>query len=201
MIDFYSEAKKIQEELITIRRDLHMNPELGFEEYRTSGIIKAFLKKEGIPYEEVSGTGVCGIIKGAKEGKTVALRADIDALPLTDQKGLDYSSKIEGKMHACGHDAHTTILLGAARIINNHRDKISGNVKLFFEPAEETVGGARFMIKEQILENPKVDGVFGLHVSEDIPCGYIAIKKRNSKRCSQSFHFKAYWERWTWSSS
>ena len=178
MIDFYSEAKKLQEELIAIRRDLHMHPELGFEEYRTSGVIKAFLKKEGIPYEEVSGTGVCGIIKGAKDGKTVALRADIDALPLVDKKGLEYSSQIEGKMHACGHDAHTTILLGAARIINNHRDKLPGNVKLFFEPAEETVGGARFMIKEGILENPEVHGVFGLHVSEDVPCGYISIKKK-----------------------
>ena len=190
MIDFYNEAKKLQEELIAIRRDLHMNPELGFEEYRTSGIIKVFLKKEGIPYEEVSGTGVCGIIKGAKDGKTVALRADIDALPLIDKKGLAYSSQVEGKMHACGHDAHTTILLGAARIINNHRDKLSGNVKLFFEPAEETVGGARFMIKEGILENPKVHGVFGLHVSEDVPCGYISIKKGIVNAASNPFTLK-----------
>ena len=133
MIDFKEEANIIKEELIKIRRDFHEHPELGFEEFRTSKVIKDFLKANEIPYIEVAKTGVCGIIKGTKEGnnKTIALRGDMDALPLEDKKICEFKSKIDGKMHACGHDAHTTILLGAAKILNKYKDKFSGNVKLF----------------------------------------------------------------------
>jgi amidohydrolase len=173
------EANNIKEELVTIRRDIHEHPELGFEVERTSNIIKKFLKNEGIPFISVAGTGVCAVIKGEGIGdnnKTIALRADMDALPIQDKKGLSYSSKIQGKMHACGHDGHTTILLGVARILNKYKKNFSGNVKLLFEPAEETTGGAPIMIKEGVLENPKVDFVVGLHVTEDLECGKVRVK-------------------------
>lgn len=176
MINFLEKALEIQSELVAWRRDFHENPELGFEEYRTSEKIKEFLKSEGIEYMELANTGICAIIKG-NGTKTIALRGDIDALPLEDKKAADYSSKIHGKMHACGHDAHTTILMGAAKILNSIKDKLNGNVKLIFEPAEETVGGARFMIKEGALNNPSVDAVIGLHVNEEIKAGHIGVKR------------------------
>ena len=178
MITFLEEANRIKDELITIRRDLHEHPELGFEEKRTSEKIKEFLTKEGIPYVEVAKTGVCGIIKGEKKdnNRVIGLRADMDALPIQDKKVCSYSSKVPGKMHACGHDAHTTILLGVARILNKNKRLFGGCVKLFFEPAEETVGGAPFMIKEGVLENPRVDAIVGLHVTEDLDYGKIRIK-------------------------
>ena len=178
MITFLEEANRIKDELITIRRDLHEHPELGFEEKRTSEKIKEFLTKEGIPYVEVAKTGVCGIIKGEKKdnNRVIGLRADMDALPIQDKKVCSYSSKVPGKMHACGHDAHITILLGVARILNKNKRLFGGCVKLFFEPAEETVGGAPFMIKEGVLENPRVDAIVGLHVTEDLDYGKIRIK-------------------------
>ncbi|MBW6409155.1 M20 metallopeptidase family protein [Clostridium weizhouense] len=190
MIDFNKEANEIKDELISIRRDLHEHPEVGFEEVRTSGIIKDFLKKEGISYIELSKTGVCGIITGEKDGtkKTIALRADMDALPIQDMKSCPYSSKILGKMHACGHDSHTTILLGVAKILNKHKNLFSGNIKLIFEPAEETVGGARYMIKENVLENPKVDCILGLHVDENVKIGNIEIKKGVVNAASNPFN-------------
>jgi amidohydrolase len=180
-MNFKNQAISLKEELITIRRTLHQYPELGMEEFETSKFIKNFLKNEEIEFIEVSDTGVCGIIKGTKENikihkKTIALRGDIDGLPIADKKHCNYSSKIKGKMHACGHDAHTTILLGAAKILNKNKHLFSGNVKLLFEPAEETIGGARFMIEEGVLDNPKVDCICGLHVEETLECGTIMVK-------------------------
>ncbi|MCM8711329.1 amidohydrolase [Clostridium sp. SYSU_GA19001] len=186
MIDFLKKAELIKAELIKWRRDFHLNPELGFEEYETAKKIKSFLESEGIEYTEVSGTGICAVIRGNGE-KTIGLRADIDALPLEDKKVCEYSSKIKGRMHACGHDAHTTILLGAAKILNSIKDELKGNIKLFFEPAEETVGGARFMIKEGILENPKVDCIIGLHVDEGIKTGTIGVKRGVVNAASNPF--------------
>ncbi|WP_160690655.1 M20 family metallopeptidase [Clostridium sp. C2-6-12] len=192
MIDFNKEANEIKEELIEIRRDFHENPEIGFEEVRTSKKIKEFLKANNIEYIEIAKTGVCGIIKGTKEGnnKTVALRGDIDALPIQDMKTCEFKSKVDGMMHACGHDAHTTILLGAGKLLNKHRDKFSGTVKLLFEPAEETTGGATPMINEGVLENPKVDCIFGLHVDEETECGTIKIKKGVVNAASNPFSIK-----------
>ncbi|MGG7076770.1 M20 metallopeptidase family protein [Clostridium sardiniense] len=192
MINFRDEANKIKEDLIAIRRDIHMHPEVGFEEVRTSTLIKDFLKNEGIEYREVAGTGICGLIKGTKEGeiKTVALRGDMDALPIQDKKVCEYSSKVPGKMHACGHDAHTTILLGVAKLLNENKHLFSGNVKLLFEPAEETTGGASVMIEEGVLENPRVDKVFGLHVTEDLECGKIKIKKGVVNAASNPYKIK-----------
>ncbi|NRT76988.1 M20 metallopeptidase family protein [Clostridium beijerinckii] len=192
MIDFKKEANLIKDELIKIRRDLHEHPELGFEEVRTSKVIKDFLESNNIPYIQVAKTGVCGIIKGTKEGKnkTIALRGDIDALPIKDMKTCEFKSKIDGRMHACGHDAHTTILMGAAKLLNNNKDKFSGTVKLLFEPAEETTGGATPMINEGVLDNPRVDCVIGLHVDEETKCGTIKIKKGVVNAASNPFSVK-----------
>lgn len=192
MVDFRKEANEIKNELIDIRRDIHMHPEVGFEEVRTSNLIKDFLKNEGIEYTSVAGTGVCGIIRGTKEGsgKTIGIRADMDALPIQDNKVCEYKSTVKGKMHACGHDGHTTILLGVAKLLNRHKDLFSGNVKLLFEPAEETTGGASIMIKEGALENPKVDRVIGLHVTEDLECGKIRIKKGVVNAASNPYKIK-----------
>lgn len=190
MKNFKLEADNIKDELKQIRRTLHKYPELGFEETNTSKYIKEFLTKEGIEYTEFAKTGVCGIINGTKEGnnKVIALRADIDGLPIQDKKTCEYSSKVKGKMHACGHDGHTTILLGAAKILNKHKDEFSGIVKLIFEPAEETTGGAKVMIKEGVLENPKVDVMCGLHVEETIDCGSIMVRKGTVNAASNPFN-------------
>lgn len=190
MIDFRNEAKEIREELISIRRDIHEHPELGFEEFRTSGLIKDFLRAEGIGYKEVAKTGVIGIIKGTKDGdskRCIGIRGDMDALPIEEKSGCPYSSKFQGKMHACGHDAHTTILLGVAKVLNKNKDKFSGYVKLFFEPAEETTGGAPLMIKEGALASPSVECVIGLHVAEDVEVGTIRIKKGMVNAASNPF--------------
>ena len=189
MIDFLKEAKDIKVELIAIRRDLHEHPELGFEVLRTSQIVKDFLTKEGIPFYSFAKTGVCGLIEGEKKGenKTIALRADMDALPIQDKKKCLYSSRVQGKMHACGHDGHTAILLGAAKILNKYKKSFQGQVKLIFEPAEETTGGAPIMIKEGVLENPRVDMIVGLHVTEDLDIGKIKIRKGASNAASNPF--------------
>ena len=197
MIDFKKEAEKIKEEIINIRRDIHKNPELGFEEYRTSNLIKRFLENEGIKYTSIADTGVCGIIEGVLDDKrlkkgVVALRADIDALPILEKNDIIYKSQINGKMHACGHDAHTAILLGAAKILNKYKNRFSGIVKLLFEPAEETVGGAKFMIKEGVLDNPNVDIVIGLHVEETLDVGKIMIKNSVVNAASNPFSIKVY---------
>lgn len=187
MMNFKEEALKIKDEIINIRRDFHAHPELGFEEYRTSAKIKEFLDKENIPYKEVAGTGVCAIIKGKYAGKTIALRSDMDALPINEKNTCDYASKESGKMHACGHDGHLAILLGAAKILNKYKEQLKGNIKLLFEPAEETVGGASYMIKEGVLENPYVDAVLGLHVTEDLDVGKIKVKNGVVNAASNPF--------------
>lgn len=187
--DFLKMAQDMKDELIEIRRDLHMHPELDYDVFRTQGKIKEFLKNEGIDYTEAAGTGICAIIRGNGD-KTIGLRADMDALPIQDMKKCQYSSKVKGKMHACGHDAHTTILLGTARILNSIKDKLNGNVKLFFEPAEETTGGAKVMIKEGVLENPHVDRVIGLHVEENIEVGKIGVRYGVVNAASNPFTIK-----------
>jgi len=188
-LNFLDMAKNIESKLIEIRRDLHENPELSFDLFRTSQKVKDFLSVEGIEFYEVAQTGVCAIIRGKGE-KTIALRADMDALPVQDKKICCYSSKIPGKMHACGHDAHTTILLGTAKILNGMKDELSGNVKLFFEPAEETTGGAPIMIKAGVLEHPNVDAVIGLHVEEFLEVGTVGLKRDVAYAASNPFTIK-----------
>ena len=191
MKGFNIEANHIKDELIEIRRTLHQYPELGFEETNTSKFIKDFLRKEGIQFNEFAGTGVCGIIEGTKEGvnnKVIGLRADIDGLPMQDKKVCSYASKVSGKMHACGHDGHTTILLGAAKLLNKNKDKFNGTVKLIFEPAEETTGGAKVMIEEGVLTNPTVDVMCGLHVEETLDAGMIMVRRGTVNAASNPFN-------------
>lgn len=175
-IDFLEEAKLIRDEIILNRRYFHQYPEVGFEEFSTSKKIIEYLDSLGIENKILCGTGIVALIKGNGDGPVLALRSDLDALPLDDKKNVEYSSKVKGKMHACGHDGHISILMGAAKILNKYKDRFNGIVKLIFEPAEETVGGAKFMIREGVLQNPKVDAIIGLHVSELLDSGKIGLK-------------------------
>lgn len=173
-------AKKNLEKIRAIRRELHKYPELGFQEFKTAQLIKKELDILGIPYQdEVAKTGVVALIKGAKPGKTVLLRADMDALPINEETEYEYKSLTPGVMHACGHDGHVAGLLGAAMILNELKENISGNIKLVFQPAEEGPGGAKPMINEGILENPKVDAAYACHLWPNYPAGKILFKDGN----------------------
>lgn len=187
--DLWKQAYALKPWLVNIRRDFHRHPELGMEEYRTRDQIVHYLQEMGIPYKNgIANTGVVGLIEGAKCGKTVALRADMDALPITEENEVDYKSTIPGNMHACGHDAHMTVLLGVARLLNECKEHLPGNVKLLFQPAEETVGGAKPMIQAGVLENPRVDAVFGLHVAPEIPVGEIGLKYGQMNAASDTIY-------------
>ena len=169
--------EKYYKKVYDIRHQIHMNPELGFEEYETSKLVSSELEKLGIEVtKNVAKTGVVGLIKGGYSGKTVALRADMDALRINEEGDYEFKSKNPGVMHACGHDGHTASLLGVAMMLNEIKDELHGNVKLIFQPAEEVEGGALPMIKEGVLENPKVDAVFGGHLWGSIEEGKVAVK-------------------------
>lgn len=172
-------AATLQNDLVSTRRHLHMHPELSFHEYETSAYVAARLTEMGIRFQEkVAGTGLVGIIEGKNPGKrAVALRADMDALPIIEANDVPYKSRNEGVMHACGHDVHTTSLLGAAQILLQLKDQFEGTVKLLFQPGEEKLpGGASMMIKEGVLENPKPAGVLGQHVMPLIPAGKVGFR-------------------------
>jgi amidohydrolase len=159
---------------------LHQNPELSFQEFETAKFIAKTLKELEIPFQEgVAGTGLVALIKGKNpDKKTIALRADMDALPILEKNDVDYKSKNEGVMHACGHDVHTSSLLSAAAILNKLTDDFEGTIKLIFQPAEEKApGGASLMIKEGVLENPKVEAILGQHVAPNIPVGKIGFRE------------------------
>ncbi len=165
-------------DIIEFRRDLHQYPELGMEEVRTSAKIAEELSKLDLEVQTGIGKmGVVGLLKANREGRTILLRADMDALPLEEQTNLPFKSKNPGIMHACGHDIHTSILLGAAKVLNELKEHINGNIKFVFQPAEEAspTGGAKYMIEDGVLENPKVDAALALHVW-NIPLGKIALK-------------------------
>lgn len=171
------EIEAILGEVIAARRDFHRFPELGFEEVRTSDKVISFLRSIGLePRTGIAKTGVSAVIEGQAEGPTILLRADMDALPIQEESGLEFSSQIEGKMHACGHDFHTAILMGTARLLQSMRSRLKGRIKLVFQPAEEGPGGAYPMIEEGVLENPKVDFALGLHLWSTLPCGQVAIQ-------------------------
>lgn len=188
-MDFFTKALDIKDEVIGYRRDFHQHPELDYELPRTSSIIKEFLKKENIEYRETAQSGICALIRG-NGNKTIAIRADMDALPIQDKKNCPYSSLEKDKMHACGHDAHMAILMGAAKILNSIKDSLKGNVKLLFEPAEETTGGARVMVREGVLDDPNVDAVIGLHVEEWLNAGEIGLKRGVVNAASNPFTIK-----------
>lgn len=169
------EAKKVQDEIVRLRRRIHEHPELDDDLYKTNELVTSYLDDLGISYKIMAKTGVVGLIEGEQEGGTIAIRADMDALPIVEEIDKPYKSKIDGAMHACGHDAHTAILLGTAKALAENKDKIKGNVKLLFQPAEESFGGAETMIKEGAMEDPKVDAVIGLHVNMELGPGNIGV--------------------------
>jgi len=171
-----TEAKASRDWFIDIRREIHQYPELGYQEVRTSQLIRDRLDELGIPYRyPVAETGVVAAL-GDGDGPCVALRADIDALPIHEEADITFQSKNKGRMHACGHDCHTAILLGAARILKHHESEIHGTVKLLFQPAEEGGAGGKRMCEEGVLDAPKVDRIFGMHVWPTLPTGKIASR-------------------------
>lgn len=167
--------ENVRERVVELRRTIHRHPELGFEEAQTQALVERELDDLGIEHRRVAQTGVVGVIRGAKPGNVAALRADMDALPITEKSGEAFSSEVPGKMHACGHDAHTAMLLGAARVLQGMREDLHGNVVLLFQPAEEGPGGAEPMISEGALDDPKVDAVAMLHVDHRLHAGSIGI--------------------------
>ena len=179
-------AARIQPWLVEVRRDFHMHPELGRKETGTQEKIRAHLQDMEIAHRPIAGTGVLGIIEGKPGGKVVALRADIDALPIREKNDVVYKSRNDDVMHACGHDAHAAILLGAARVLNDMKPQLPGSVKLFFQPDEEGNGGAEPMIREGCMENPDVDYVLGLHVMSYLETGSMEIRYGKLNAASDS---------------
>ena len=192
---------EIERKVIEWRRDFHQNPELSNREFKTSEKIATHLKSLGLVVQtHVAHTGVVAILKGSFLGKVIALRADIDALPVTERNDLPFKSIVEteflgtktGVAHACGHDAHTAILMGVAEILSKNKDKINGTVKFIFQPAEEgpppgEEGGSKLMIKEGVLENPKVDAIFGLHIRSGVDVGQIHYKPGGAMAAVERF--------------
>ena len=187
---------KIYDEMVKVRRVIHENPELGDEEFETSKFIKNFLMENGIEFSEIINTGVVATIYNDKENiknKTVATRADIDALPIFEENEVEYKSKNIGKMHACGHDAHTAIQLGVAKVLAENKDKWHGTARFFFQPAEETSGGSDRMIKAGALEfekekDRKIDAFFALHMAPEIELGKIGLKYGKAHASSARIH-------------
>lgn len=183
MLMLNDEIKKLSKQFasafIAVRRYIHANPELSYQEVNTAVYIKAQLIELGISFESKATTGVLGIIKGKNpNSRVVALRADMDALPILEENDVTYKSTNEGVMHACGHDVHTAILLGAAKILNHLKDEWEGTVKLIFQPGEEkNPGGASFMIKDGVLDNPRPKGIIGLHVHPGLNVGQLSFRK------------------------
>ncbi len=194
-------SEKIEAKVIEWRRHIHQNPELSNREFETAKYIESHLKNLGIIVQTgVAKTGVVGILKGEKPGKVVALRADMDALPVTERNNLPFKSKVTstyngkkiGVMHACGHDSHVAILMGVAEVLSAMKKDIRGTVKFIFQPAEEGApkgeeGGAELMVKEGVLKNPNVDAIFGLHISSGLDVGKITYKPGGIMAASQSY--------------
>lgn len=195
---------EIEQKVINWRRDFHQYPELSNREFKTAEKIAAHLRSLGIEVRTgVAKTGVVGILKGNRPGKVIALRADMDALPVVERNDLPYRSvetaeflgQEVGVMHACGHDTHIAILMGVAEILSKNKDKIRGTVKFIFQPAEEgpppgEEGGALLMVKEGVLQNPRVDAIFGLHINSQTPIGVIRYKSGGTMAAAQSFEIR-----------
>ncbi len=200
-LNLTNDYKLVESKVIEWRREIHQNPELSNREFKTAEKIAAHLNSLGIAVQTgVAHTGVVGVLKGDLPGKVVALRADIDALPVTERNDLEFKSTVTseflgeqvGVMHACGHDTHTAILMGVAEVLSKNKDKIKGTVKFIFQPAEEGAppgeeGGALLMVKEGVLKNPDVDAIFGLHINSATPVGVIRYKSGGTMAASQRF--------------
>lgn len=172
-------SKDIHPEVVRLRRTIHQNPELAFEEHETAALVADWLKQHGIEHRTgIAKTGVVGYIKGRNpESRTIALRGDMDALPIKEANQVDYCSQNPGKMHACGHDVHTASLLGTAYILQQLKDEFEGTVKLIFQPSEERLpGGASVMIQEGVLDKPKVDAIYGQHVFPELEAGQVGFR-------------------------
>ena len=180
-----------KEDLLNIRHQIHRHPETAFEEIETTKLIKKVLDDADIEnHPNGDSTGVIGLIHGAKEGPVLAIRADIDALPIKENTGLPFSSEVSGKCHACGHDLHTTVLIGAARLLKEYQNDLCGTIKLIFQPAEEVMTGAAKTIANGALENPKPDFILACHTWPDMPAGSIGVRKGTMLGASDSFKVK-----------
>jgi len=177
-------SKSLNDYIVSIRREVHAYPELRFEEFRTSELVFNELKSLGIDVYRVGGTGVVGVVRGRGDA-TVALRADMDALPIQEENEVPYKSRVPGKMHACGHDAHVAMLLGAAKVLVSVKDYLRGSVKLIFQPAEEGGAGAKKLVEEGVLDSVKA--IFGIHVWAELPSGVIATRKGPMNASATSF--------------
>jgi len=183
MIDFIKEARALFPYTQSMRRDFHVHPELGFHEVRTGGIVAKELEALGLEVTKgVGKTGVVGLLEGSKPGPTILLRFDMDALPIVEETGAQYASQNQGVMHACGHDGHTAMGLTVAKILQNHRNELNGTIKFCFQPSEEgfngeEVGGNEMMIRDGVLEGPKVERTLSMHLWNEQPVGWIGIGK------------------------
>ena len=174
MFNIHEDAKKYEEYVIGLRQEFHRHPELSDQEVWTSGRICEELDKMGIPYTRVAGTNVVGLIDTGRPGKTIAFRGDIDALPVHEEANVPFKSEIDGLMHACGHDSHAAMVLGAARILNDHKDELTGKIYVCFQKGEEVGIGARDIV-EYLKEQGGVDKAFGLHIAANLPTGFISL--------------------------
>lgn len=186
MTDYLREARELASELFALRKAFHRHPELGNHEFETAKRIEAWLRECGIPTRRLLDTAVVGVLTGAREGETAAIRADMDALPLQEASGAEDSSEVPGVMHACGHDVHMAAVLGAAKLLSAHRAELPGRVVFLFQPDEEGNGGAQRMIDAGALEG--VDAVFGCHVSPELPAGCVGVRYGKFYAASDTFH-------------
>ena len=191
-MDFKNEALQIQDQLVAWRRDFHQHPEVGFEVHRTARVVADTLRGLGLEVQEgVGRTGVVGILEGAHDGDTVLWRSDMDALPIQEENDIPYKSLVDGMMHACGHDGHMAIALGAATVLSAHRDQIKGRVKFVFQPAEEMgAGGALAMIRDGILDAPEPDVCLGLHLWNTLTLGKVGLASGAIMAGSSFFNLK-----------
>ncbi|MCL2548529.1 MAG: amidohydrolase [Symbiobacteriaceae bacterium] len=182
-------ARELEDKYIAYRRQFHRHPEAGWQEVETAATVMAHLDSLGIPYQRVGATAVVGLITGGiPNDKCIAIRADMDALPITERTDLEYSSQIPGMMHACGHDGHTAILMGVAALLKEKQAQIKGKIKLFFQPAEEGPGGAKPMIEGGCMENPRVDATIGLHLDvTDYHTGEVGFRDGASTASTDGF--------------
>jgi amidohydrolase len=191
MPDLVSEAQLLFEYTRTLRRDFHAHPELGFQEFRTAGIVARELNALGLEtHTGIAGPGLVALLEGSKPGPVILVRADMDALPIVEKTGAAYASQNTGVMHACGHDGHTAILLTVARMLHSHRQEFAGTVKFMFQPAEEGLGGAEKMLESGVLENPKVDVALGLHLWNERPVGWFGVANGPAMAGAEIFKIK-----------
>lgn len=190
-IDFKAQAEALRDELIARRRDFHAHPELAFEEFRTAGIVAQELQKLGLEVRTgVGKTGVIGLLEGGREGQTILVRADMDALPILEENQTDFTSSVPNKMHACGHDGHTAIALGVAKLLSQHRDEIAGTIKFVFQPGEEVGRGAQAMVDDGALEDPRPDVTVGLHLWNSMPVGKVGVADGSTMAGASIFDIK-----------